>query len=739
MKEERMVAARYKKIQFDTIDENIYLYVFKDVVTDIIEYDAYDDTIKYVKKGKEKVLFEIENPYFVVSDEKYGFCDLLYIDELKDRYEKYAKTEEECLKLYEQECRSFFRICIFDEKTECTKLLHSSKKELLKAKPDNEFLDFSIFLNTEYDQQAISLPLSGVDLLVEQLASGDLKLLQNTLKTMKEAANEVLKSTEKEKAIEKKEEKKNLKSLEKELNSLIGLNNIKEEIEKLKIYLQFIDKVKDKTNIGDLNLNMMFTGNSGTGKTTVARIVADMLYNLGYTENQNFLEVTANDFIAEYIGQTAEKTKELLEDGRGGVIFIDEAYAFNDNHYAQDALAEIVKEMDELKTIFIFAGYKKEMKDFLKTNSGLKSRISRTFDFDDYTLDELFQIFERKLKITKFRMGDTAKLKVKKIIAENKDEDNFGNARYIDELFEKLLINHAYNTKDKESINSLKTLHIEDTKGLGKPLPDREEELNNLIGLENVKKMVIELKALLEYQRQMNTDRDLRLNMIFTGNPGTGKTTVARIIAHILYKYGYVKKPKFVETTARDFIGDYVGQTAGKARKLIKKNRGGVIFIDEAYTFASPSQHYAQEALEEILKEMEDKDTIFIFAGYTEEMKQFIDMNSGLESRIGNPIEFKDYTEEELYEMFKLKLKDSKLVIDDDAKMKIMQIIEENIGTKHFGNGRFIDQLFDILIRKHAYNCYQTKSSEDLRTIKLEDTIELSDVLKGSKVKKLGF
>ena len=153
----------------------------------------------------------------------------------------------------------------------------------------------------------------------------------------------------------------------------------------------------------------------------------------------------------------------------------------------------------------------------------------------------------------------------------------------------------------------------------------------------------------------------LNLNMIFTGNPGTGKTTIARIIAGILYDLGYVKNTNFIETTAQDFIGGYVGQTALKTRTLLDEHKGAVIFIDEAYVFASGGQLYADEAIAEILKEMESKETVFIFAGYKEEMKKFIDMKSGLYSRVGSIIDFKDYTLDELMDIFDRKVKVSSI------------------------------------------------------------------------------
>ena len=162
--------------------------------------------------------------------------------------------------------------------------------------------------------------------------------------------------------------------------------------------------------------------------------------------------------------------------------------------------------------------------------------------------------------------------------------------------------------------------------------------------------------------------------------------------------------------------------------------------IDEAYVFASPGQEFAQEALVEIIKEMEMKETIFIFAGYKDEMKKFIDMNPGIKSRVGYYTEFNDYTVDELYQILERKIKRSKMKITPAVKKEIVKIIEQNKDKERFGNGRFIDQLFDKLIINHAYNFGNAESLKTLRTIRLEDLEGINDQLKDEKVKrKIGF
>ena len=249
------------------------------------------------------------------------------------------------------------------------------------------------------------------------------------------------------------------------LNELVGLKKVKTVLKELADLKEF----QEKSNLGskDINLHMVFLGNPGTGKTTVARLVANILYNLKYLSQNKLIEVSIKDLVAEYVGQTAPKTMSVIEKSLGGVLFIDEAYSLavkGDNSYNAEAIATLIQAMENYRKDFvvIFAGYTKEMQDFLNSNSGIKSRIGYTLEFDDYTEDELVEIFKGMVNKAGFKVQDEAIEYLRTIIRKYQHSPNFGNARFIRNIYEKSVIKHASNTKGKKRKDILSTITKDD-------------------------------------------------------------------------------------------------------------------------------------------------------------------------------------------------------------------------------------------------------------------------------------
>ena len=266
------------------------------------------------------------------------------------------------------------------------------------------------------------------------------------------------------------------------------------------------------------------------------------------------------------------------------------------------------------------------------------------------------------------------------------------------------------------------------------PEKDPQEELDSLIGLTKIKHDVKELTDFVKIQK-MRKDAGLRavpvsLHLVFTGNPGTGKTTVARIISRIYKQIGVLSKGQLVEVDRSGLVAGYVGQTALKTQEQINKAMGGVLFIDEAYALSQKDDAFGQEAIDTILKAMEDHrdDLVVIVAGYTKPMERFIESNPGLKSRFNKYIEFPDYTLDELMAIFDMNCKKYDYIADEDVRRQIRAIIvaRKLAQLENYANARDVRNMFEDIITNQARRvaAMENPSQEDMMTISLEDLSE---------------
>lgn len=287
--------------------------------------------------------------------------------------------------------------------------------------------------------------------------------------------------------------------------------------------------------------------------------------------------------------------------------------------------------------------------------------------------------------------------------------------------------NHKYKIEVKRVAQLLNSNLIEyygytTLKSICKPYPEISEdtrtlqelldELNALVGLETVKAKVNDLIVYQKVQK-LRKENNLHsakntLHLAFTGNPGTGKTTVARIIGRIYKQIGLLSKGHFIEVSRTDLIAGYQGQTAIKVKKVIEDARGGVLFIDEAYSITENEQSdsYGRECLTELTKALEDyrDDLVVIVAGYTEPMNKFFESNQGLKSRFNTFIEFEDYHAEELAEILASMCEKNDYKLSEEVMKKIKVFFENEISKKNgnFANGRLARNIYDDLVMNHA-------------------------------------
>lgn len=508
-------------------------------------------------------------------------------------------------------------------------------------------------------------------------------------------------------------------SAREQLDQLIGLDSVKKEIDKM---LRMVEFNKQRIAKGlapqEQSFHSVFLGNPGTGKTTVARLIGEVLFESGAFKSDEFklIEASEPDFISQNVGGTAQQTLELLEKAKGGVLFIDEAYALNKKDanvdFGIEAINTILKYMEDHRgeIMIIFAGYTKEMEEFLKTNPGLTSRVPNKFIFEDYTPDEIVEIGEKDLlkKQYRFEEEEYYAQQVKRAYRNSLDHSN---ARWIRNFNEKLLkafANRVVNV-GTEDLETITRADINDVLAQGryqssdKKDEDALERLEKLIGINGVKEQVKRFISLVELnhrrEEQGMENSDFTLHTLFLGNPGTGKTTVARIVGEILYQKGIISQKKFIEVSRSDLVAGYIGQTAKKTREVLESALGGVLFIDEAYSLSQGSDNdFGKEAIDEILKFMEDhrKDMVIIFAGYTKEMSEFLQMNSGLASRIPHTFDFEDYTPDEIVKIGLLGLHNASYVVDEEA---YADLVKNNYSmTSDHSNGRWVRNLNEELI-----------------------------------------